>query len=478
MSAAYFLAILPELITTVGAILLLMVAAFAGDRVSELANAIGGIILTIAFIALLRTPASDSLIFSGMLRVDAFALFAKGLILLSSIVALALAPRFFAREGFRAEYTVLIMLAVVGMMTMVSANNLIGVYVGLELNSLAAYVLASMSRSDLRTSEAGLKYFVLGALASGILLFGMSLVYGFTGSTSFEGIATGFAAEQGLGLLFGIIFILVGLAFKISAVPFHMWTPDVYEGAPTPVTAFFATAPKVAAMAVLVRLCFEAFGNAIPAWQQIVVFMSIASMLLGAVGAIGQRNIKRLLAYSSIANVGFMLIGLAAATPAGVSAVLMYLTVYVVMTLGSFLAVLQLRKTNGDMVEEIASLGGLWKQRPGLAAAMAIFMFSLAGIPPLFGFWPKLQVFQAAVAADMVPLAVVGAIASVIGAFYYLRVIKVIMFDEPSGVELDTSGGRLENTLIAVCAAYVSLVGFVMINPLGNVITRATEALF
>ena len=477
MSAADFSLIIPELILTVGALILLMGAAFSGDRAAELINALAGLVLAAAFIAVLRMTPSDATIFNGILRVDAFALFAKGLIMVASIIALALTPRFFAREGYRAEYPVLIMLAVIGMLMMVSANDLIAVYVGLELNSLAAYVLASMSRSDSRTSEAGLKYFVLGSLASGMLLFGMSLVYGFTGSTMFEGIAAGFNGPQGIGLLFGVIFMLVGLAFKISAVPFHMWTPDVYEGSPTPVTAFFATAPKVAAMAILIRICVEAFAGAIPAWQQIVSFMAIASMLLGAVGAIGQRNIKRLLAYSSIANVGFMLIGLAAATPAGVSAVLLYLTVYLVMTLGSFLAILQLRKTDGTMVEEISSLAGLWKKRPALAAAMAVFMFSLAGIPPLFGFWPKLMVFQAAVSAGLLPLAIVGAIASVIGAFYYLRVIKVMMFDAPSDVELEAPSGRLENLLIGAAALYVSVVGFVLVGPLEMVISNATGAL-
>ncbi len=477
MSAADFLFIIPELVLTLGGLALLMGAAFATDRVSGLINALAALVLALAIAAVAVGPDSAGLIFSGTMRIDAFAAFAKYLIFGSAIIALLMAPRFFAREGYRSEYPVLIVFAALGMSIMVSAYDMMTLYIGLELNSLAAYVLASMSRADGRSSEAGLKYFVLGALASGILLFGISLLYGFSGSTGFASIAISFAQGSNLGLLFGLVFVACGMAFKISAVPFHMWTPDVYEGAPTPVTAFFASAPKVAALALLTRICMEAFAFSVPAWQQIISFMAVASMLLGAVGAIGQRNIKRLLAYSSIANVGFILIGLAAATGAGVSAVLMYLTVYVVMTLGSFLAVLQLRTADGEFVEDISALAGLWKQRPGLAAAISIFMFSLAGIPPLFGFWPKLMVFQAAIGAGLLPLAVIGAIASVIGAYYYLRVIKVMLFDPPSGVEFPITDGAIERGVIAVAAAYVSLVGFVMVGPLTYWTERAASAL-
>jgi NADH-quinone oxidoreductase subunit N len=310
-----------------------------------------------------------------------------------------------------------------------------------------------------------------------MLLYGMSLLYGFTGTLAFRGIALAFSDIDNLGLLFGLVFTISGLAFKISAVPFHMWTPDVYEGAPTPVTAFFASAPKVAALALLVRVCIEAMPQAADAWKQIIAFMAIASMLLGAVGAIGQRNIKRLLAYSSIANVGFMLIGLAAGTRIGASAVLFYLAVYVVMTLGSFLAVLQLKTADGEMVEDMASLSGLWKSRPWLASAIAIFMFSLAGIPPLFGFWPKLLVFQAAIAAGQLPLVVIGAIASAIGAFYYLRVIKVMLFDPPADVSFPVEGGLAERSLIAIAAAYVSVIGFALIAPLSGATATAAGSL-
>lgn len=477
MSAADFLLVIPELLLTVGGLLLLMLAAFAGDRTAALVNALAALVLGVAMVAVVQLPDTPASLFFGTLRVDAFAAFAKILILGAAIIALLMAPRFFEREGFRGEYPVLVVFAALGMAIMVSAHDMMSLYIGLELNSLAAYVLASMSRGDARASEAGLKYFVLGALASGMLLFGISLLYGFTGSTSYEGIAHGISAERNLGLLFGLTFVVAGMAFKISAVPFHMWTPDVYEGAPTPVTAFFASAPKVAALALLTRLCMESFAGSTAAWQQIVIFMAIASMVLGAVGAIGQLNIKRLLAYSSIANVGFILIGLAAATTTGVAAMLVYLTVYVVMTLGSFLAVLQLRTPDGEMVEDVAALSGLWKQRPWLAAAIAIFMFSLAGIPPLFGFWPKLMVFQAAVDAGLLPLAVIGAIASVIGAFYYLRVIKVMLFDAPSNVALPAQGGRLELAVMSGAAAYVSVVGFVLAGPLMAWSARAAESL-
>jgi NADH-quinone oxidoreductase subunit N len=482
MTASDFILVAPELVLILGGLALLMIAAFAGDRLSGVVNALAALIFAGAIVALTVTAQPGAWAFSGTIRIDSFSTYAKYLIFAAGIVILALAPRFYEREGYRSEYPVLILFASVGMAIMVSASDLMTLYIGLELQSLSAYVLASFTRTDSRSSEAGLKYFVLGALASGMLLYGISLLYGFTGTTSFDGIAAAFPAQPGLGLLFGLVFVISGLAFKISAVPFHMWTPDVYEGAPTPVTAFFASAPKVAAVALLTRLCVEALPLGAPAWQQIIAFMAIASMLLGAVGAIGQRNIKRLLAYSSIANVGFILIGLAAAGDEGaregaVTSVLFYLTVYLVMTLGSFLAVLQMRTADGRMVEDMAGLAGLWKTRPGLATAIAIFMFSLAGIPPLFGFWPKLLVFQAAVDAGMLPLAVVGAIASVIGAFYYLRVIKVMWFDAPVADSFPVAGGAMERGLIAVAAAYVSLVGFVLIGPLTAASTTAAASI-
>ena len=418
--------------------------------------------------------------FDGLYRADAFAAFAKVLIYIAAAVAIVMAPDFFRRttdDDLRPEYPVLILLSAAGMGIMVSAADMLTLYVGLELQSLAAYVLASFMRRDNRSAEAGLKYFVLGALASGILLYGISLVYGFSGTTMFDGIATAYAGPKSLGLLFGLVFVFAGLAFKISAVPFHMWTPDVYEGAPTPVTAFFASAPKVAAMALSVRVAVEAMGPASADWRQIVIFASLASIIFGAVAAIGQSNVKRLLAYSSINNVGFALIGLAAGTQEGVASVLMYLTIYVAMTLGSFLVVLQMRGDDGQPVETIASLSGMSRTRPGLAAALAIFMFSLAGIPPLFGFYAKFAVFHAAVAAGLFPLAVVGIAASVIGAYYYLRVVKTMYFDDPAPA-FAPMDNRVEGGLIAIAAVFISPVGYLAIPLLGGWTMAAARSLF
>jgi NADH-quinone oxidoreductase subunit N len=379
--------------------------------------------------------------------------------------------------AMRAEFPVLVLLAAVGMGVMVSATDLLTLYIGLELNSLAAYVLASFARNDERSAEAGLKYFVLGALASGILLFGMSLLYGFTGSTSFAAIGAALGGDIGMGALMGLIFVLSGLAFKISAAPFHMWTPDVYEGAPTPVTAFFASAPKVAASALLIRITIEAFGNQLAAWQQILIVVSLMSIIIGAVGAIGQQNLKRLLAYSSINNIGFLLIGLAAGTEQGVSAMLVYLAIYVAMTLGGFICLMQLKGADGSMKEGMADVAGLSKTRPMLAAAFAIFMFSLAGIPPLFGFWRKLVVFQAAVAANLLPLAVLGIVASVIGAFYYLKVIKVMYFDEPAE-PIATADDPVLAWAGGALALSVSPLGYLAIPALSIVTAQAAKALF
>jgi NADH-quinone oxidoreductase subunit N len=364
------------------------------------------------------------------------------------------------------------------MSVMVSATSLVSLYVGLELQSLAAYVLASYRRSDERSAEAGLKYFVLGALASGILLYGISLLYGFTGTMSFAGIAAAFGrGAPGIGLLFGLVFLLAGLAFKASVVPFHMWTPDVYEGAPTPVTAFFASAPKVAAVLLATRVCLEGLGPATDAWRQIVIFAALASIFLGAIAAFGQTNIKRLLAYSSINNVGFALIGLAAAGPKGGSSVLFYMAVYIVMTLGAFLCVLWMRDADGRPVETIDSLSGLSQTRPGFALALATFMFSLAGVPPLFGFWPKLMVFSAAVSSGYVALAVAGIVGTVVGAYYYLRIVKVMYFDEPA-----ERYGRvrqpIQGALIVLAALFVSPLGYLLIGPLGRVADRAAGSIF
>jgi NADH-quinone oxidoreductase subunit N len=477
-SLGVFASVLPEIILTIAGLALLMVAAYAGDASARLVSWLAVAALAVAGVAI-ACPAvhAGGEIFNGLYRADAFAAFGKVLIFTSAAACILVAPRFFAGEGgLRAEYPILIVLACIGMSMMVSATDFLTLYVGLELNSLAAYVLASFMRKDVRSAEAGLKYFVLGALASGILLYGMSLLYGFSGTTNFVGVAEALKDGLSTGETFGLVFILSGLAFKISAVPFHMWTPDVYEGAPTPVTAFFASAPKVAALGLTTRVVVVALGPSGTAWQQIVIFLALASIVFGAVAAINQSNIKRLLAYSSINNVGFALIGLAAGTAEGVASVLSYLTIYVVMTIGSFVCVLQMKDKDGKSVESIASLAGLSQTRPGLAAAFAIFMFSLAGIPPLFGFWAKFLVFDAAVGANLTALAAIGIAASVIGAFYYLKVIKTIYFDAPAEGFGDERSS-LDYGIITLCAAVI-IFGYFLNPVLGQASAAAAASLF
>lgn len=468
----------PELILTIGGLITLMLGTFAGDRNVGLYQLSSLLTLAAAAAAVVALFGVETTVFSGTLSVDSFGGFAKLLIYAASFVCIVIAPRFF-NGGMRAEYPTLILFAALGMGIMASSRDLMTLYVGLELNSLAAYVLASFMRTDERSSEAGLKYFVLGALASGMLLYGISLLYGFSGTTDFAGIAKVLGGELNIGLIFGIVFVLAGLGFKISAVPFHMWTPDVYEGAPTPVTTFFAAAPKVAAMALMTRVVIDAMGPAVGAWQQIIIFLALASIILGAVGAIGQKNIKRLLAYSSINNVGFMLIGLAAGTQQGVEGVLTYLLVYMLTTLGAFLVVIQLRDADGNQVESIPALAGLSQRRPGLAAAMSVFFFSLAGIPPLFGFWPKYLVFEAAVNANLVPLAVAGIVASVIGAFYYIAIIKTMYFDDKSDTEFPKGGGAIvEDAVITASALWLSVIGYLFIPVLAVLSASAAAVLF
>jgi len=474
-----FAPLLPELILSIGGTILMMVAAFTGRRGSGATTWLAVALLLAATLALIGAPSHGGLLFDGFVAADLFASFGKAIMFPAAAIAIIAAHGWFERDAeHSSEYAVLIVFAAVGMSVMVSATSLVALYVGLELQSLAAYVLASYRRTDERSAEAGLKYFVLGALASGILLYGISLLYGFTGTMSFNGLAAAFGrGAPSLGLLFGLVFVLAGLAFKASAVPFHMWTPDVYEGAPTPVTAFFATAPKVAAVLLATRLCVEGPGPATDAWRQIVIFAALASIFLGAIAAYGQTNIKRLLAYSSINNVGFALIGLAAGGARGASSVLFYMAVYIVMTLGAFLVVLWMRDAEGRPVESIASLSGLSQTRPGLAAAFAIFMFSLAGIPPLFGFWPKLVVFNAAIASGYVSLAVAGILGTVIGAYYYLKIVKVMYMDEPA-----PAYGRvrqpIQGFLILLAALAVSPLGYLLIGPLGSLTDKAAGSLF
>jgi NADH-quinone oxidoreductase subunit N len=470
---------LPEIILTIGALVLMLMAAWMGDKSARLLTWLAIATFGVAAVFVPGVRDAGGVAFDGLFVADRFAAFSKILIYIAAAASLVAAAGWFSRDGdYRAEYPVLVLLSAVGMGMMVSSGDLLTLYVGLELLSLSSYVLASFQRKDNRSAEAGLKYFVLGALASGILLYGVSLLYGFTGSTLFGDINVALRRDGvSTGELFGIVFVLSGIAFKVSAVPFHMWTPDVYEGAPTPVAAYFASAPKVAAMALLTRVAIEAMGPATFEWRQIVIFMALASTVLGGVAAIGQPNIKRLLAYSSINNVGFALIGLAAANREGVAAILFYMAVYVVMTIGSFLVVLRMRDADGKAVEGISSLAGLSRTRPMLAAAMAMFMFSLAGIPPLFGFWPKFLVFNAAVQANLTWLAAVGIATSVIGAYYYLKIVKTMYFDDPAPAYGETKD-LPQTVLIAACALFVSPLGYLAIPLLDPLTLNAARSLF
>jgi NADH-quinone oxidoreductase subunit N len=430
MTLSSLMPVVPELVVLIGAMALLMLGAFKGDGATPLVEAGALVVLAIALVLIVIQPATPVALFGGSIVVDAFARFFKVLIVIGAAAALILSVPFWRNHKInRFEFSILVLLSVAGMMVMVSARDLIALYLGIELMSLALYVIAAIDRENVRSTEAGLKYFVLGALSSGMLLYGSSLIYGFTGTVSFAGIAAA-AKSPSLGLIFGIVFLFAGLAFKVSAVPFHMWTPDVYEGAPTPVTAFFAAAPKIAAIALFVRVATTSFPNIALQWQQIVVFIAIASMVLGAFAAIGQRNIKRLMAYSSIGHVGFALVGLAPGTEAGVSSVLIYMAIYLAMTLGTFACIIAMRR-DGQQVEEIDQLAGLARTQPVMAFMMAALMFSLAGIPPLAGFFAKFYVFLAAIQGKFYVLAVIGVLASVVGAYYYLRIVKLMYIDEP-----------------------------------------------
>lgn len=476
----------PELVLTIGSLLLLMLGTFGGgarapdNRLTARGVTLAAVvILGIAGWTVLDAAPGRMVAFNGLYVADGFSGFLKLLILSAAAASMVLAlPWLEQAKTLRFEYPVLLSFAALGMCMMVSADDMLSLYVGLELQSLAAYVLAAFHRGEGRSAEAGLKYFVLGALASGILLYGITLVYGFAGTTNFGGIALALAdGSRSLGMVFGLVFIVSGLAFKISAVPFHMWTPDVYEGAPTPVAAFFSAAPKVAALGLMVRVLVTAFAPAVFDWQQIVAFLSVASMVLGAVAAIGQSNVKRLLAYSSIANIGFALVGLTAATPAGIEALLFYIAVYVAMTLGTFMVLMQLRTREGLPVEAMADLAGLSRSQPRLALAMAVFMFSLAGVPPLLGFWPKLAVFQAVIGAGMIELAVIGFVASVVAAFYYLRLVKVMYFDADK-VGLLSDGSRANGVMILGTALFCSPIGMLAMAPIASATARAAASLF
>jgi NADH-quinone oxidoreductase subunit N len=474
LSALQLAAALPELTLAVGAMVLLMVGVATRKEQADLILWLAVFVLALAGSFVLRGSGTTTL-FSDSFIVDPFARVMKLLTLTGAAVTLIMSVDYWrGAGGLKFEFPVLVLLATTGMMMMISANDLIALYVGLELQSLSLYVVAAFDRRSARSSEAGLKYFVLGALSSGMLLYGASLIYGFTGSTLFTDIA---AAVQpsgaNIGLIFGLVFLVTGFAFKISAVPFHMWTPDVYEGAPTPVTAFFAAAPKLAAMALTVRTLFAAFPSVTPEWQQIVTFLAIASMALGAFAAIGQRNIKRLMAYSSIGHMGYALVGLAAGSVEGVQGVIIYLAIYLAMTLGTFACILAMRR--GRMVEDIDQLAGLSSTSPMMAFLLAMLLFSLAGIPPLAGFFAKFYVFLAAINAGLYPLAVIGVLLSVVGAYYYLRIIKIVYFDAPAE-RFEPMPGLLAAVLGA--SGLFILFYFVYPAPLVTVAEAAAKSLF
>ena len=466
---------LPEFILAAGILALVLLGALRGERSVWLVTEIAVALLGIALIVLLADRGGVSVTFYGAFTDDPFSRFMKALALIGSLTTLLLSIEFMRRAkiaGF--EFPILVLLSTLGMMVLISASDFIALYLGFEMMSLALYVVAAYHRDNTRATEAGLKYFVLGALSSGMLLYGLSLVYGFAGTVSFAGVAHAVRDHSSIGVVFGLVFLLAGLAFKISAVPFHMWTPDVYEGAPTPVTAFFASAPKMAAMAVLVRVVITAFPGVTGEWRQIIIFISIASMALGSFAAIGQTNFKRLMAYSSIGHMGFALVGLAAGTPDGVHGVIIYMAIYLVMTLGTFAAILSMQR-NGRYIEDIADLAGLARTNGPMAFFLGAMMFSLAGIPPLGGFFAKFYVFAAAIQANLFALAVIGVLCSVVAAFYYLRIVKIMYFDEPAPA-FDHAGLAVR-IVLALSTALVIFYSIVP-GPLTTAAMAAAKSLF
>jgi NADH-quinone oxidoreductase subunit N len=477
-----FDAAVPELFVAIAAMVLLLYGVFRGNGATRFVTWLSVGVLIVVGILVVSGGSGYVLAFNDLFVVDAYAVFAKVLIVTAAALAIILSMPFNARAGIdQFEFPIVLLLSVLGMMMMVSANDLISLYVGLELQSLALYIAAAFRRDSLRSSEAGLKYFVLGALSSGILLYGMSMVYGFAGTTSFGRLAEvfagadGAAAAPGIGVVIGIVFVAAGLAFKVSAVPFHMWTPDVYEGAPTPVTAFFASAPKIAAMALFVRVMLEPFGDLFVQWQQVIWVISVASMVLGALAAISQTNIKRLMAYSSIGHMGYALVGLAAGSQAGAQGILLYLAIYLFMNLGTFGIIMSMRR-QGRMVETIGDLAGLSRTNPKMALAMAAMMFSMAGIPPLAGFFGKLYVFLAAIQSELYVLAVIGLLTSVISAFYYLRIVKLMYFDDPVEA-FDRPVGREISGIVAVTTV-ITVFFLLFLQPVLTLAGRAAASLF
>jgi len=458
--------IFPEIFLSVYAMVALLGVVYTSkDELAKRVTWVTAFIFILVAFLIIFSEEKTEIAFGGMFIDDAFSRFSKIIILLSAAVVLVMGQEYMSRRGFlRFEYPLIVTLSVVGMMVMVSAGDLMSLYMGLELQSLALYVIAAFKKDSVKSTEAGLKYFVLGALSSGLLLYGSALVYGYSGTTLFSGILSNVSTDvPSLGLLFGLALVIAGLAFKVSAVPFHMWTPDVYEGAPTPVTAFFATVPKMAAICLFIRVMYDAFGNIINDWQQIIALLSILSMFLGAFAAIGQTDLKRLLAYSSIAHMGYALIGLAAGTEFGVQSVLEYMTIYITMNIGVFAIVMSMQQ-DGQSVTEIASLKMISETDPGKAIALVILLFSLAGIPPMLGFFAKFEVLRAAINAELIYLAVLGVLASVIGAFYYLRIVYFIYFGEMPETPLDDAKSPILRTIWTASAAImifgiVSLLG-------------------
>jgi NADH-quinone oxidoreductase subunit N len=465
---------LPELVLAVGGMLTLLIGVLRGEKGMGASSFLAIVVLAVA--AYFVTIGNSASAFSGAFVVDDFTRFTKLLSLLGAALALVMAQGYFDNEKIaRFEFPVLVLFSALGMMLMISAASFIALYMGLELQSLALYVLAAFDRDNAKSSEAGLKYFVLGALSSGMLLYGISLIYGFTGTTEFAGVAHIIKSSGiSIGLIFGLVFLIAGLAFKISAVPFHMWTPDVYEGSPTPITAFFSMAPKVAGMALFLRAILIPFPDAIHQWRQIIVAVSFLSMALGAIAAIGQTNIKRLMAYSSIGHMGYALLGLAAGTTLGIEGVLLYLLIYVITNAGVFACILAMKR-DGQMVENISDLSGLARTQPKLAFAFAALMFSLAGIPPMAGFFAKFFVFLAAIEAHLYALAVLGVLASVIGAYYYLRIVKIMYFDEPAPAFDGDMGTGLSGILAG--ASVFTIFFIVGAAPLISAATIAAKAL-
>ena len=470
--------VLPELVLLGAALSLLMFGVFRRGQSDSGITSLAVVFMGLALVFVFAIPNSEIKIFDGLLINDPFAKFMKSLVLIGAMLTLIMGYGYRKRgELVNFEYPVLILFATLGMLLMISANNLMALYIGIELQSLSLYVIAAFDRDSRRSGEAGLKYFILGALSSGLLLYGCSLVYGFSGSTSFEGIASALntIGADSIGLTIGMVFLCAGLAFKVSAVPFHMWTPDVYEGSPTPSTAFFAAAPKIAGVAIFIRVLVDPFADLVAQWQQVVIAISVASMSLGTLAAIYQTNIKRLMAYSSIANIGYALVGLAAGTSDGVQSVIIYMSIYLIMIVGTFGCILSMR-AHGQMMEDINDLAGLGRTNPLLAIALTALMFSFVGIPPLAGFFGKLYVFLAAINAGLYWLAVIGLLTSVVGAFYYLRIVKLMYFDEAR----ESFDSPIDKELVAVIAFCSILVGlfFAYPTPMIKGAAVAAETLF